>query len=64
MKGFGAAIAQPWNDFISSAQEIGQARDQLDFSNMEDVFRFITDNVSMDDKSLSETFESEIDEIL
>lgn len=40
------------------------ARDQLDFSNTEDVFRFVTDNVFMDGKSLSETFASEIDEIV
>lgn len=31
---------------------------------MEDIFRFVTEQVYMDGKSLSETYESEIEEIL
>ena len=61
---FGVAIAKPSNDLIDNAQKIGKARDQLELSNMEDIFRFVTEQVYMDGKSLSETYESEIEEIL
>jgi len=50
------AIAQPWNDFVSRAEQLSVEDAELDMQTDEEIIRFISDNTYVDGASLTDTY--------
>ena len=55
-RAYEAAIQQPWNDFLTQAETISRANDQLDIQTTQDVVNFVADSTFVDGRSLNEAF--------
>jgi hypothetical protein len=50
------AIAQPWNDFLTTSEELEREGSQLDVQTTEEVVNFVADNTYVDGQTLNEAF--------
>ena len=50
------AVAQPWDDFVTRAEELTVSGAKMDMQTKEEVISFIAENTFVDGVSLSETF--------
>ena len=50
------AIAQPWNDFVTRAEQLSVEDAELDMQTDEEIIRFISDNTYVDGTSLTDTY--------
>ena len=60
-KSYQAAIAKPWDDFLTSVEGLIQEGHDQDWKTNEEVFTFICNNTYIDGKSIAEKFPESVE---
>jgi len=56
-----AAIAKPWDEFLTSVEGLVQEGHDQDWKTNEEVFTFISNNTFIDGKSIAEKFPESVE---